>query len=110
MSQHNRPRLLYYCLSLVGIGHLTASLQIIQELLNDFDVDLIYGGIHYANLPKQEGFRVLPLPALLLDETDNLYSPEPETTIDEIWRQRLDGIQEFLSAQYQGIVVASRPD
>jgi predicted glycosyltransferase len=109
MAQHKRPRLLYYCLSLVGIGHLTASLQIIKELLNDFDVDLIYGGIHYANFSKQEGFRVLQLPALLLNDSGELYSSGQEQSIDEVWRQRLGCIQEFLSQQYQGIVVEFYP-
>jgi predicted glycosyltransferase len=45
MMDKNRNRILYYCQSLVGIGHLTASLQIIQGVPHYFDVDLIYGGI-----------------------------------------------------------------
>ncbi len=109
MAQNNRPRLLYYCLSLVGIGHLTASLHIITELLNDFDVDLIYGGINYSRFPQQDGFRVLQLPALLLNAEGELHSPEQNVAIDTIWQRRQDGILDFVSSAYKAIIVEFYP-
>jgi predicted glycosyltransferase len=109
MTQIKRPRLLYYCLSLVGIGHLTASLHIIKELLNDFDIDLIYGGIDYSGFPEHDGFRVLQLPALLLNNSGELYAPEKSDHIETVWQLRQDCIHEFVSSSYQGVIVEFYP-
>jgi predicted glycosyltransferase len=108
MTRHHRPRLLYYCLSLVGIGHLTASLQIISELLHNFDVDLIYGGLDYNNFPKHSGFRVLHLPTLLFNEAGELYSTE-QTAIEETWHLRQDRIYDFLNCPYKGLIIEFYP-
>lgn len=104
------PRLLYYCQSLVGIGHLTASLQIIKELLKDADVDLIYGGVCYGAFLKHKGFRVLQLPSLLFNEAGGLYSPEkPDDLVDAIWQQRQAAIIDFLAGPYQAIILEFYP-
>ncbi len=108
MTRHHRPRLLYYCLSLVGIGHLTASLQIISELLHNFDVDLIYGGIAYSNFPQHSSFRVLHLPSLSFNEAGELYSPE-QTAIEETWHLRQDSIHDFLNCPYKGFIIEFYP-
>lgn len=109
MAHENRSRLLYYCQSLVGIGHLTASLHIIQELLNYFDVDLIYGGISYTAFPQQDGFRLLQLPTLLFNDTGELYHPQQNTTVDTIWQQRQACIHDFLNAPYKAIILEFYP-
>lgn len=109
MIKNNRTRLLYYCQSLVGIGHLTASLHIIRELLNHFDVDLIYGGISYGAFPKLKGFRVLQLPALLLNDTGELYHPQQSVTVEAIWLQRQISIQSFLNMPYKAIILEFYP-
>jgi predicted glycosyltransferase len=109
MTPIQRTRLLYYCQSLVGIGHLTASLHIIQELLPHFDVDLIYGGIGYTAFPQQGGFRVLQLPSLLFNDAGELYPPQQDCTVDSIWQQRRLCIDTFLNTPYQGIILEFYP-
>ncbi len=109
MTYQIRPRLLYYCLSLVGIGHLTASLHIINELLKEVDVDLIYGGIDYENFPQHEGFQVLQLPTLLFNGAGELCSPNSTLSVEDIWQQRSQDIHNFLAYPYHGIVVEFYP-
>ncbi len=109
MTNNPRPRLLYYCQSLVGIGHLTASLHIIKELLNTFDVDLIYGGINYQAFYNQDGFRVLRLPTLLFDAVGDLYCPDHNYRVTEVWQHRQTAISAFLNPSYCGIVLEFYP-
>lgn len=104
-----RQRILYYCQSLVGIGHLTASLQIIKALIEHFDVDLIYGGVQYSNFPKLSGFRILQLPALVFNEGGELFSPALNFTIEEVWRRRQELIGEFTAPIYQAIIFEFYP-
>jgi len=110
MTPNQRPRLLFYCLSLVGIGHLTASLHVIRELLNHSDVDLIYSG-HQIDLHLQHpGFRPIILPAILInDKTGELYDPSRCKTIEQLWSERNDSIQQFLSNDYNAIIVEFFP-
>lgn len=105
-----RPRILFYCLSLVGIGHLTSSLQVIRELLDHSDVDLIYGG-HQIDINLQHpGFKALILPTLLIDEkSGELYDPSHKSSVDQIWLERDKNIQEFLSPSYNAVIVEFFP-
>ncbi len=61
-------RILYYCQSLVGVGHLACSLRIIEELVPFADVDLIYGGLDTATMFEHPRLRYLRLPTLLHDQ------------------------------------------
>jgi predicted glycosyltransferase len=108
MTSH-RPRILYYCQSLVGIGHLTASLQIIQSLSECFDVDLIYGGLPYSSFPQLPGFRALVLPSLLLDADGEIHSPDAALGIEEAWQLRRHQISVFIGNGYAAAVFEFYP-
>jgi predicted glycosyltransferase len=107
-----RPRILYYCQSLVGVGHLTCSLRIIEALLPHCDVDLIYGGLDAAMPEPQPGFRSLRLPTLLHDEdSGEFFDPEPQAgrSVEQVWAERSRAITGFLRMPYQAIVVEFYP-
>ena len=107
-----RQRILYYCQSLVGVGHLSCSLRIIEELLLHCDVDLVYGGLDAAMPTAQPDFRSLRLPTLLHDEDSGEFfdpDPEPGREIEQIWAARADAISAFLRMPYQAIVVEFYP-
>jgi len=106
----NRTRILFYCQSLVGIGHLTASLQVIQELLQHADIDLLYGGQSIAISLEHPGFRYINLAAILIDDkTGDLYSPDQQHTVEQLWSIRADAISAFLSPSYHAIIVEFFP-
>lgn len=108
--QNNRSRILFYCQSLVGIGHLTASLQVIHELLEHSDVDLIYGGHHIDISIDHSGFRHIYLPAILInDETDQLYDPCFGFSIEQLFALRNQVIAEFLGHPYHAVIVEFFP-
>jgi predicted glycosyltransferase len=110
MMDKNRNRILYYCQSLVGIGHLTASLQVIRELLQHADVDLIYGGHDIDINIEHPGFRDLRLPTILIDEqTGQLYDPSHQYSIEALWTIRAQNIDAFLSSSYDASIVEFFP-
>jgi predicted glycosyltransferase len=110
MVSKNRTRILYYCQSLVGIGHLTASLQVIRELLQHADVDLIYGGHDIDITIDHPGFRDLRLPTILIDEqTGQLYDPSHQFSLEALWTIRAQNINAFLSSSYDAAIIEFFP-
>ena len=103
-------KILYYCQSLVGIGHLTASLRIARELLAQHDVDFIQGGLDTPAGLEHGGYRNLKLPALLHDEdTGGFVAPDAGASLDEVWRARAQAIAAFLRPPYDAIVIEFFP-
>ncbi|CAD5373926.1 Putative glycosyl transferase [Rubrivivax sp. A210] len=106
----SRPRILYYCQSLVGIGHLTCSLRIIEALLPQAEVDLVYGGLDAGPMAPRPGFRGLRLATLLHDEdSGEFFAPADERPIDAIWADRAQAIAGFLRPSYQAVVLEFYP-
>lgn len=103
-------KILYYCQSLVGIGHLTASLRIARELLAHHDVDFIQGGLETPERLEHPGYRNLKLPTLLHDEdTGGFFAPDARASIDAVWRERAQAIASFLRPPYDAIVIEFFP-
>ncbi len=106
----NAKRILYYCQSLLGVGHLTCSLRIIEELLQHAEVDLIQGGLDAGTVMAQAGFRHLRLPTLLHDEeTGEFFDPDEQRGVDEVFAARDAAIQGFLRLPYDAVVVEFYP-
>jgi predicted glycosyltransferase len=110
MTRRN-TKLLYYCQSLVGIGHLTASLRIIEALLpHGVEVDLIYGGLDAAMPHGQPGLRALRLPTLLHDEDSGaFFVPDGGGSIEQVWAERARASAAFLRPPYAGVVLEFFP-
>lgn len=105
-----RRKILFYCQSLVGLGHLTSSLLVIRELLKYADVDLIHGGQSIQQMPVLPGFRHLRLPTILIDSvTDELYAPDSDKPIEAVWAERAAAIEQFLGWPYDAVIVEFFP-
>jgi len=105
-----RKKILFYCQSLVGIGHLTASLRITRELLARHDVDFIQGGLDTASNIDHPGYRNLRLPTLLHDDdTGGFVDADGKSSVDEVWPARAQAIADFLRPPYDAIVVEFFP-
>lgn len=105
-----RRKILFYCQSLVGLGHLTSSLLVIRELSTYADVDLIHGGQGLKQMPELPGFRHLRLPTILIDSaTDELYAPDSDAPIESIWAERAAAIEQFVSWPYDAVIVEFFP-
>ncbi|MDH3459689.1 MAG: glycosyl transferase [Burkholderiaceae bacterium] len=110
MQELNAKRILYYCQSLVGVGHLACSLRIIRELLSHAEVDLIQGGLDTGTALELPRYRNLRLPTLLHDhETGGLIDPEENGDVKEIWKSRTDAMTRFLRWPYHAVVVEFYP-
>lgn len=94
-----KPRLLFYCQHLLGIGHLTRSLATCQELLHFFEVDFVQGGPDIKKSISHPDFHHHFLPALLMTESDSsLYDPAGLKTPEEIFHLRKTQIETLVSA------------
>ena len=110
MSEFHPKKILYYCQSLVGIGHLACSLRVIQELLQHAEVDLIQGGLDTGKPLEHPRYRNLRLPTLLHEhESGGFFDPNDESGVDEIWDARSEAISGFLRGPYHAIVVEFYP-
>ncbi len=106
----NKKRILYYCQSLVGIGHLTSSLRIIRELLTHSEVDLIQGGLGDGASLEHPEFRNLRLATLLHDhDSGGFVDPDEDRDADIVWSERQREISNFLRWPYHAIVVEFYP-
>ena len=105
-----RKNILYYCQSLLGVGHLACSLRIIEELLGHADVELIYGGIDPAAMIEHPNFRCLRLPTLLHDTASGGFvDPDEGGDLEQVWDERAAAIQGFLRGPYDAVVVEFYP-
>ncbi|MDX8127769.1 glycosyl transferase [Methylomonas sp. LW13] len=105
-----RRKMLFYCQSLVGLGHLTSSLLVIRELSAYADVDLIHGGQGLQQMPELPGFRHLRLPTILIDSaSDELYAPDSDEPIERIWAERAAAIEQFVNWPYDAVIVEFFP-
>lgn len=110
MTQPRPKRILYYCQSLVGIGHLTCSLRIIQELLQHAEVDLIQGGLEPTQGIEHARFRNLRLPTLLHDgDSGGFHDPDHGRDVDVVWTERAAAIGGFLRERYDAVVFEFYP-
>ena len=46
-----KSRVLFYCQHLIGVGHLTRSLALVNKLVDRFDVCFVQGGPDIGRLP-----------------------------------------------------------
>lgn len=103
-------RVLYYCQSLVGVGHLTCSLRVIERLLEHCEVDLIQGGLDSAEGLEHPRYRNLRLHTLLQDnENGEFFDPEHRHSVEEIWAMRKAATDRFLRVPYHAIMVEFYP-
>jgi len=110
MNRSGRPKILFYCQSLVGIGHLTSTLWLIRELLGHSDVDLIYGGQAVRVMPEHPGFRHLRLKTVLIDSgTDALYAPDCELPMEAVWAERENAMLQFEQGPYAAVFLEFFP-
>lgn len=102
----SKPRLLFYCQHLLGIGHLTRSLAICDSLVEDFEVHFLQGGPDIGKtLPKQD-FRHHFLSPLLMAESDSsLYDPLKIRTPEEIFSERRIFIEDLLQTTSFDVVI-----
>ena len=103
-------RILYYCQSLVGVGHLACSLRIIGALLEHFEVDLIQGGLDGVPGIDHPRYRNLRQRALLHDEVSGeFFDPEGTHGVEQIWALRRAQIEGFLRWPYHAVVLEFYP-
>lgn len=105
-----RPRLLFYCQHLLGVGHLTRSLAISQSLVQDFDVTFIQGGPDIGKTLRSDFFHHVFLSPLLMKETDSsLYDPSHQRSPEEIFQERKAQLDRVLAEPFDIVLTELFP-
>ncbi len=83
-----KKRVLFYCQSLLGIGHFIRSRELIIAL-RDFEVCFVYGGEIVPGFEFPDGVKVVYLPAVKSDEAfSDLHVVDGVLTLEEVKSQR----------------------
>lgn len=83
-----KKRVLFYCQSLLGIGHFIRSRELLSAL-RDFDVCFVYGGEVVQGFELPSGVEVVYLPALKSDEAFSaLHVVDPALSLEDVQEQR----------------------
>lgn len=83
-----KKRVLFYCQSLLGIGHFIRSRELLFAL-RDFEVCFLYGGEAVPGFNWPDWVEVVYLPALRSDTAfENLYVVGSQTSLEEVQAQR----------------------
>jgi predicted glycosyltransferase len=88
-----KKRILFYCQSLLGIGHLVRSRELLFAL-RDFEVCFLYGGEEVPGYDWPDWVEVSYLPALRSDAAfEKLFVVDSQTTLAEVKAQRKELLQ-----------------
>lgn len=83
-----KKRVLFYCQSLLGIGHLVRSRELLFAL-RDFEVCFLYGGEEVPGYDWPDWVEVIYLPALRSDAAfEKLFVVDSQATLAEVKAQR----------------------
>src|SRR5262245_3903510 len=87
-----KKRVLFYCQSLLGIGHFIRSRQILFAL-RDFDVRFVYGGEFVPDFDLPAWVEAVYLPALTSDARfERLYVVDNHHSLPEVQARRKEAL------------------
>jgi predicted glycosyltransferase len=102
-------RVLFYCQHLVGIGHVSRSLALVNELSRSFELTYVQGGPALAKQPLP-AVKLVQLDPLLMREKDNsLYDPNEKRSVESIFSSRERQLEEIAKIPFDAVIVELYP-
>lgn len=83
-----RPRALFYCQHVLGMGHFMRSAALIHGLAEEYDVTFLNGGGAVPGVPLPRQVDVVELPPLSMDAEFSELQSSAVTDVAEVQRQR----------------------
>lgn len=104
-----KKKVFFYCQHLLGIGHVTRSLSIVNELAREYEVTYVQGGPPVPLKPAA-GVRLVQLDPLLMREEDSsLYDPEGRRSVEEIFAARAQTLAALAAEGFDAGVIELYP-
>ncbi|MCO5142231.1 MAG: hypothetical protein M9962_03975 [Oligoflexia bacterium] len=98
-------RVAFFCQHLLGIGHVSRSLALVNEISKIADTTYIQGGPATQKKPNQS-VRTLQLPPLLMREHDSsLYDPSEKQSVEDVFLQRKQIIDQHIDLNSYDLLV-----
>lgn len=105
-----KKKVLFYCQHLLGIGHISRSLAICNELVKSFEVHFVQGGPFVNKTIDHPNFHHHYIQPLLMHEHNSeLYDPNDENTLVEIWSLRETELKKILNYSFEHIFIELFP-
>lgn len=102
-------KILFYCQHLLGIGHVTRSLSLVNELQKDFSVTYVQGGPPVPLVPGTGVNRIQLAPLLMREADSSLYDPEGKRGVEEIFTERRAQLQKLSEEGFDAAVIELYP-
>jgi len=99
----------FYCQHLLGIGHVTRSLSIVNELAKDFSVTYVQGGPPVALVPAPEVELVQLRPLLMREHDSSLYDPQGAASVPDIFAEREVALAGLAQERFDAVVIELFP-
>lgn len=110
MSSGPRKKILFYCQHLIGVGHLTRSLALVDALSASFDVAFVQGGPDVGRVPRAATVRRMALAPLLMEEGGKeLFDPLGKRSVAEIWEERRAALARIALEHWDAVIIELFP-
>ncbi len=106
---NSRARIAFYCQHLLGVGHLTRSFAITNQLVSSFDVEFIQGGPDIGKIPDQSVMVHYLSPLQMKESTAELYDPIDGRDVDAVFADRMKVLQEIAGRRFDFLIVELFP-
>lgn len=101
-----KPRLLFYCQHVLGMGHLVRSAAIVQGLAERFNVTFINGGEMVENFRFSKDIEVVQLPPIISDPTfQNIHSADRAGSVDGVIHRRCSQMLDLIKRTKPAVLV-----
>lgn len=97
-----------YCQNVLGVGHLSRSINLARELVTKYEVHLIQGGPKVGLTLNHPHFHHHYLEALLMNLEGELYSPSKEE-VSKVWIQRRNELEAIGIHPFDFIIIEFFP-
>jgi predicted glycosyltransferase len=92
-------KIMFYCQHILGMGHLVRSMEIVRELVKDFQVCFINGGEIIDEFPIPQGVKIINLPAIKTDsEFQQLQPVDSNLSLEEVKEIRCQKLLEVVES------------
>ena len=102
-------KVLFYCQHLLGVGHLTRSLNVCEKLVGQFEVSFVQGGTDIGKTIEHPHFYHHFLLPLVMDEKSGSLTSVKDLPLNEVWKQRQQQLHEIAQNDFHAIIVELYP-
>ncbi len=108
LNRNQKVKIALYCQNVLGIGHLSRSLNLARELVSDHQVHFIQGGPKVDLALNHPHFHHHRLEPVLMNLEGQLYSPN-QITMERVWQRRMEELEIIGASAFDALIIEFFP-